>query len=25
MNFGGSSLWPTVNTMLENLWGKLTA
>jgi hypothetical protein len=25
MNFGGSSLWPTVNTMLENLWVKLTA
>ena len=25
MNFGGSSLWPTVNTMLENLWEKLTA
>jgi hypothetical protein len=25
MNFGGSSLWPTVSTMLENLWGKLTA
>jgi N,N-dimethylformamidase beta subunit-like protein len=25
MNFGGSALWPTVNTMLENLWVKLTA
>jgi hypothetical protein len=25
MNFGGSSLWPTVNTMVENLWVKLTA
>jgi hypothetical protein len=25
MNFGGSSLWPTVSTMLENLWVKLTA
>ena len=25
MNFGGSSLWPTVSTMLENLWTKLTA
>jgi hypothetical protein len=25
MNFGGSSLWPTVNTMMENLWVKLTA
>lgn len=24
MNFGGSALWPTVNTMLENLWVKLT-
>lgn len=25
MNFGGSALWPTVNTMLENLWVKFTA
>jgi hypothetical protein len=25
MNFGGSSLWPTVNTMLANLWVRLTA
>jgi hypothetical protein len=25
MNFGGSALWPTVSTMLENLWVKLTA
>ena len=24
MNFGGSSLWPTVCTMLENLWGELS-
>jgi hypothetical protein len=24
MNFGGSALWPTVSTMLENLWVKLT-
>jgi hypothetical protein len=25
MNFGGSSLWPAVNTMVENLWVKLSA
>ena len=25
MNFGGSALWPTVSTMLENLWVKLAA
>jgi hypothetical protein len=25
MNFGGSALSPTVSTMLENLWVKLTA
>jgi hypothetical protein len=24
MNFGGSALWPVVNTMLENLWARLT-
>ena len=23
MNFGGSSLWPVVSTMLENLWSRL--
>ena len=24
MNFGGSALWPTVSTLMTNLWAKLT-
>jgi len=24
MNFGGSALWPTVSTMVVNLWAQLT-